>query len=73
VIDLVVGLANLTHVGASLEKDVGFLLIYLFRVPVWLMASGVDLAGITRMHRMQARALVRGSVTANAAQAVGFL
>jgi hypothetical protein len=40
---------------------------------VWLLASGVDLAWITRMHRMQARASARGPVTANAAQAVGFM
>ena len=71
---MVVGLANLTHVGASLEKDVGFLLLDLFRVPVWLLASDVDLAGIIRMHRrVQARASARGPVTANAAQAVGFM
>ncbi len=43
---MVVGLANLLHVGASLEKDVGSS----------SSASCVELAGITRMHRMQARA-----------------
>ncbi len=41
---------------------------------VWLvLASGVHLAGITRMHRMQVRASARGPVMANAAQAVGFM
>ena len=40
---------------------------------VWLLASGVDLAWITRMHSMQARASARGPVTANAAQAAGFM
>ncbi len=40
---------------------------------VWLLASGVDLAWIIPMHHMQARASARGPVTANAAQAVGFM